>query len=200
MKKFMEFLKTTFIGGLVVITPIVLALFIIVQAVSLLLEVVRPLVQWLPVKTVGGITIATLIALGIVIGACFLAGLAVRSTGGAAVTGWIERNLLSKLPGYQMFRNIIHRVARIEGSTDMMPAVIHMTPEIRMLGFIVEEHENGDYTVFIPSTPALTVGHIQIVTKEKVQRLEAPIHQVANCLMEWGAGSRALFRPAQQVP
>ena len=196
MKKVIAFFKTTLIGGLVVITPIVLAILLIIEAVDLVLDILQPIVEMLPDQTVAGITLATLIALGLVIGACFLAGLSLRSERGAALTGWLENKVLSIIPGYNMLRNIVRRAANVQENADFMPAVINTTPGTQMLGFIIEEHDNGDFTVFIPSSPALTVGSIQYVISEKVRKLDVPIQQVANCIMEWGAGSRPLFRPA----
>lgn len=196
MKKLFGFFKTTLIGGLVVIAPIVLTVLILIEAVDLVLDVLRPVVEFLPVKTIGGIAIATLIALGLVIGLCFLAGLMLRSERGTALTQWIEKKVLSIVPGYNMFRNIVRRVANIQDTADLMPAVVDTMPGTRVLAFIIEEHEDGDCTVFVPSSPALTIGTVQYVAKEKIRKLDAPIQQVANCIMEWGAGSRPLFRPA----
>ena len=195
MKKVAAFFKTTLIGGLVVIVPIVLAALILISAVDLVLDLLRPLVEMLPDQTIAGVTIATLVALGLVLGACFGAGLMLRSNRGAAINDWFEKKVLGLIPGYNMFRNIVRRVAKIEDTNDLMPAVVDTTPGIQVLAFIIEEHDNGDYTVFIPSSPALTVGSIQHVIAEKVRKLDVPIQQVANCIMEWGTGSKALFRP-----
>ena len=196
MKKLAAFFKTTLIGGLVVIVPIVLTVLILIEAVDLVLDVLRPIIEMLPDQTIAGVTIATLIALGLVLGACFAAGLMLRSKRGAAITDWIEKKVLGLVPGYNMFRNIVRRVANIQDTADLMPAVVNTIPGTQVLAFIIEEHENGDCTVFIPSSPALTVGSIQHVIAEKVRKLDVPIQQVANCIMEWGAGSKPLFRPA----
>lgn len=196
MKKLLGFLKTTLLGGLVVITPIVLTVLILIQAVDLVLDVLRPVVDLLPEKTIGGVAVATLIALGLVIGACFLAGLMLRSERGTTLSEWLEKKVLSIIPGYNMFRNVVRRIANVQDTADLMPAVISTTPGTQVLAFIIEEHEDGDCTVFVPSSPALTIGAIQYVAKEKVRKLDAPIQQVANCIMEWGAGSKPLFRPA----
>ncbi len=194
MKKVAAFLKTTLIGGLVIIVPIVLAVLILIEAVGLVLDILQPIVDLLPDKSIGGITIATLAALGLVLGACFAAGLLLHSKSGAAATNWIEKKVLGLIPGYNMFRNIVRRVANFQDTADLMPAVVNTTPGTQVLAFIIEEHDNGDCTVFIPSSPALTVGSIQHVIAEKVRKLDVPIQQVANCIMEWGAGSKALFR------
>jgi uncharacterized membrane protein len=196
MKQFLGFLKTTLLGGLVVIAPLVLTVLILIEAVDLVLNVLTPVVDLLPEKTVGGIAVATLIALGLVIGACFMAGLMLRSERGATLTDWIEKKILSLIPGYNMFRNIVRRIANVQETADLMPAVINTVPGTQVLAFVIEEHEDGDCTVFVPSSPALTVGSIQYVAKEKVRKLDAPIQQVANCILEWGAGSKPLFRPA----
>jgi len=50
----------------------------------------------------------------------------------------------------------------------------------------------------VPSAPALTVGSLHVVDRDRVTFLEATTVDVANCISQWGIGSdKALgdFRP-----
>ena len=62
-----------------------------------------------------------------------------------------------------------------------------------MLAFIVEEHDNGDFTVFVPSAPTPTIGSVHCMRPEKVRKLDVPMSAAVNSLMQWGIGSKELF-------
>jgi len=57
----------------------------------------------------------------------------------------------------------------------------------------MEEHDNGLLTVFVPSTPVLTVGNLYIVEPERVTRLTAGASEVADCISQWGMGSKKII-------
>ena len=61
-------------------------------------------------------------------------------------------------------------------------------PGTAVLGFIMEENENGSLTVFVPSAPALTVGSLHVVDRERVTILEAGGMDITNCISQWGIG------------
>ena len=78
MKNFLEFLKTTILGGFLVLLPVVAVLVLIAIAVNSVIAIIAPLAAKLPMKTVGGYTAVTLLAVLLILGFCFLAGLLVQ--------------------------------------------------------------------------------------------------------------------------
>jgi len=67
---------------------------------------------------------------------------------------------------------------------------------IEVLAFIVEEHDNGDYTVFVPTAPTPTIGTIYFLKREKVRKLDVPMAAGVDCIMQWGVGSKSLLAKA----
>ena len=53
MRTFIEFLKTTIIGGFFVLLPVVVVLLLISLAVATVVEALTPLLEVLPIKGVG---------------------------------------------------------------------------------------------------------------------------------------------------
>jgi len=57
----------------------------------------------------------------------------------------------------------------------------------------MEGNDNGSVTVFVPSSPAITVGTVYIVKRSRVTILEAGTMEIAVCLSQWGIGSRKIL-------
>ena len=74
------FIKTTVMGGLLFLVPVVFLVFILSEAMDYMLVIAEPMADWIPVDTVGGVALANLIAVVIMILICFIAGLVGRNT------------------------------------------------------------------------------------------------------------------------
>jgi len=82
----------------------------------------------------------------------------------------------------------------------LQPALIKTDPGTELLGFIVEEHAEGKFTVLVPLAPMPGVGTLKIVSREKVQRLEVPMKDALGAILNWGAGTEALLKATKGNP
>ncbi len=195
MKKFLEFLKTTIIGGFLVLLPVVVVLLLLSLAVATVITAIDPLMEVLPIKGLGGLAVTTLVAILLLLVFCFLTGLLVQMRIGRLGKEWVERFLLERLPGYLMFKNLTRRIAGEEG-IEFAPGLMDLYgSEARALGFIIEEHENGTFTIFIPLSPMATVGQVFVLPESQVQKLEVKFVDVVNSLTQWGMESKKLIQP-----
>ena len=198
MKKITESIKTTTIGGLLVLLPVVAVLALVGIAVATIIKIVTPIAEKLPIKTVGGLALATLLAVIVILAFCFLAGLLVRMRIGQLIEQRMENLLLQRLPGYVMFKNLTRQLAGQEG-IEFAPALVDLYgSEARVVGLIVEEHADGKFTVFVPISPTATLGQVYLLPPTNVERLEARFVDVVNSLTQWGMESKKLFRPPPQ--
>lgn len=190
MRGFLDFFKTTVIGGFFVVLPIVLIVFLLGQFVVALVDMVEPLASELPVQELGGIGVATLIAILLVVVFCFFTGLLVRTRFGIGLRDWIEGKLLNRLPGYTILRNLTHRFSGKEG-TEFAPALVDLYGAgTQALALIVEEQNDGKFTVFIPLAPTPTVGQVLVVSPERLHKIDATLGSVMNSIMQWGVESK----------
>ena len=83
-----EFIKTTVMGGLLFLIPVVFLIFILSQAVDYMLVIAGPMADWISVDTIGGVAPANLIAIVIVILIYFIAGLVGRN---AMASGLVKK-------------------------------------------------------------------------------------------------------------
>ena len=61
-----------------------------------------------------------------------------------------------------------------------------------MPAFIIEEFEDGRYTIFVPSSPSPFTGAVYILALERVHLSDASLAQTVQAVSRWGSGSRDL--------
>ena len=61
-----------------------------------------------------------------------------------------------------------------------------------MPAFIIEELDDGRFTVFVPSVPTPLAGSVYILTPDRVHPLNIPFTQAINTVSQWGSGSKHL--------
>jgi uncharacterized membrane protein len=68
--------------------------------------------------------------------------------------------------------------------------------------FIVEEHPDGRYTVFVPSVPTPAAGAIYILDAARVHLVDVSFTTAVSVISRWGAGSWELLAamPAARPP
>jgi uncharacterized membrane protein len=56
--------------------------------------------------------------------------------------------------------------------------------------FIVEELDDGRFTVFVPFVPTPLAGSLYILTPDRVHPLDIPFTQAVQAISRWGSGSK----------
>ena len=193
-KEFIDFVKTTIVTGFFVLLPVLVVLGLIGWGVAIIFGILKPIMDLFAIKSAGGILFATLGGLLLFAVGCFMAGFFVRLHIGKVTQEWVESILLDKLPGYIMFKNLTQRLAGKEG-LEFAPALVDLYgTDAWAVGLIVEEPEEGQFTVFVPVSPMPTVGQVYLLPESRVKKLDAKLVDVVNCLTQWGEGSAKLFR------
>ena len=189
-----SFIKTTVIGGLVVVLPLSIITIIFNNLFTTIMQMTQPIAKYLPFNELFNTLIVTLLVIIGIFIICFLTGLVVRTSWGVAGKDWFERRILSRVPLYNTIKNLTHRFVGEEG-TQFSPAEIDLYDSgCTVLGAIVEELEDGRLAVFVPVTPAATVGKIYLVPNNRVKRLNASLGATINSITEWGIGAKELLQ------
>jgi uncharacterized membrane protein len=195
MKGLFNFLKASIVGGLLVILPVALVVFLLEEAYDAVVAIVEPLTATLPVDELGGIGMATVVSISIIVALCFVTGLAMQTGVGNRIGSWLENAVLGRLPGYRMMKTLSRQIAGAagEGDTFFSPAILSLPQDSRQLVYLIEDHGNGFSTIMIPSAPAATSGPVQYVKTDRLQKLQVPLGKVMQSLQECGLGSGPLF-------
>jgi uncharacterized membrane protein len=181
------FFTGALINGLLVIVPLYLAVLLLLKAMQSLVGLVRPLAallpDWMPAED--------LLALLAVLGLCFLVGVAVRTPIGRAARERMEKLLFRRLPGYAVFRGLAQQLSGESRDSAWKPALVEIEDAL-VPGFIIEELDDGQLTVFVPSIPTPLAGAVYILRRERVHPLDIPFTSAIQVVSKWGSGSKAL--------
>jgi uncharacterized membrane protein len=187
-----QFLKTTLLSGLLVVVPLYLAVLLLLKAMSSVAGLVRPLSRLLP----DWIPADNILSLLLVLGICFLIGLAVRAPVGRAMRERIETSLFERIPGYALFRSLTQRLAGESRENVWKPALAEIEDAL-VPAFIIEELEDGRFTVFVPSIPTPLAGAVYVLSRERVHPLDVPFTQAIQTVSRWGSGAKELVAAMQ---
>ena len=187
MKQTLEFVKTTVVGGLVVILPLAAAMLLTIKMLGAVQSAVDPVATALPY----GVIVGRLVAALIILAGCFVTGLVVRTRVGRRANVWLEQRVLERLPAYGLLRNLGKQVAGEGDGANMAPALAEIEDAL-VPAFVVEEHADGRLTVFVHAIPTPTVGAVYILPPERVHRLDVPLTTLVQCVTRWGAGAQEL--------
>jgi uncharacterized membrane protein len=191
MKTILDFVKTTVVGGVLFLLPLVVAILLLREAVRLTARVLEPLAQALPIKSVVGFAVVNLLAILALLLVAFLAGLLARTQPGIRFVRFLERIVLRHIPGYTLYKSMT-RSFGIETNSDVAVALAFID-DSWLLSFVIERHASGLLTVFVPSAPTPMSGMVYFLPEDRVRRVDAPVGAALRCLMQLGVGSAKLL-------
>ena len=184
---------STLVAGLLVLAPIYLAILLILKAMRSLGTVVGPLEKLLP----GWLPGAQVLSLFLMLVVCFLTGLALRTRLGHVIWEQIEKRLFHKIPGYPLLRSLTQRLAGESEGRAWRPALAEIEESL-VPAFIIEELDDGRFTVFVPSVPTPFAGAVYILSPDRVHPLNVPFTQAVSVVSRWGSGSKDLVAAAEK--
>ena len=194
MGKLMDFLKTTALGGLFVLLPILLLYLLIAEALDLIVALATPIADLFPKGTFDRIDHPVLLGLILILVVSFLIGLALRSITGRRIQGWIERKALGRLPAYGALKNLTTAFAEAKEKDKFRPAILDSGAGQKEIVYIIEDHDDGQLTVLVPWSPAAFAGSVKIVGENMVELMDSNLGDVSRVLSYWGVGVRDLLK------
>jgi len=192
VKKIVRFFKTTAIGGLLVIVPIAIILYVLAELFYVLYSLAEALISTLNIEIddaliMVGIAAAALIAL------CFLTGLLIRTRFGLMIKRGFNRHIGDRIPMYNALASLTQRFAGQEGS-DFAPVEVDMYhSSARAIGFRIENLPGDRCAVFVPSAPVATIGNIYVVARCDVTDISASVTDTFAAITQWGVDSKKLY-------
>ena len=187
MKYARDFVTSAFVGGVLILVPVYLAVVLLLKGMKSVGGLVRPLAALLP----DWIPAEGFFSLLLVLTICFLVGVAVRTRSGRAIRERMEIAFFERLPGYGLLRSLTQRLAGDSEESAWTPALVEIEEALGP-AFILEALDDGWVTVFVPSVPTPLAGAVYILRPERVHTLDVPFTQAIRTISRWGSGSRDL--------
>jgi uncharacterized membrane protein len=193
MKNVVEFFKTSLIGGLFVLLPLLLLYLLLAEMLQLVVVLATPIADLFPKGTFDEVKAPVVIGVILIVGVSFLFGLALRSMLLRRLGLWTERILLGRLPVYTAVKNLSRGLVGSKEDTAFRPAVLHSPDGEREIVYVIEEHGDGHLTLLVPWAPASFAGSVKIMANDRIEMLDATLDEVSRSLSFWGVGVRDLL-------
>ena len=187
MKESLQFAAKAVLRGFLIVVPIYLAVLLLLRAMGEVAKLVRPFTllvpDWIPAEHVLSLLLVLLV--------CFLIGVAARTAAGRMIRERMERSFFERIPGYGVIRSLTQQLAGDSRDMAWKPALAEIEDAL-VPAFIIEEFDDGRYTVFVPSIPTPLAGAIYILERKRVHPLNVPFTQALQVVSRWGSGAKGL--------
>ncbi len=192
MKALAIFVRTTLTGFVLFLLPLVVLIIVIGKAQRIIMRITIPLAGLIPVESVRGIVVARFLAVVAIVLFCFLAGLAWKLGPARGVIDWLERDVLSYIPGYGFFKGIFESLVGFE-ERHAYPVVLARIEEAWQIGFLMESLANGYHAIFVPGAPSAWSGSVYFMAEDRFKRIDMPRAEALQCLRRLGIGATRLL-------
>ena len=185
-----QFIKTTVLGGILFLIPVVILIAIFTKAHQLIGKLAAPILAIVPVERIVGIVILDLLTLALMVLICFLAGLAANTPVAIRLVTSLESKFLSKVPAYDVEKAKLSARMRLEEAEEAQPVLARFDDQWQ-IGFEIERIVGGKVVIFIPGAPDPWSGSVSIVTDDRVTRLDSNLTATLTMFKRLGKGASA---------
>lgn len=185
----MKFIKTTIIGGLVFLVPLVIVTAVVGKALEVMTRVAAPMGHMLPVDSIGGVAVGNLLALSALALLCFFAGLVAKSKLAAKVYRSLDTMLLA-IPGYAFVKGFTDGMTETQENAKSLIPVLVRFDDHEQIGFEIERLAQGKVVVYLPGAPSPRSGSVVYFSAERVKRLDLTVAQASNNIRSLGRDSQ----------
>ena len=189
MKGFFLLIKTTIIGGLIFLVPIIIVVAILGKAYELMIMVAKPLSAWIPLDTIGGVALANILAVLAILLCCLIAGIIAKGATAKGILKSIESKLLFAIPGYTFVKGMTDSLNSSEEAAKAFVPVIAKFDDNAQIGFEIERTEKSNVVVYLPGSPNPWSGSVVYVNADRVEQLDMTVPDAINNIRHLGRGS-----------
>ncbi len=191
MKRIAQFVRTTIVGGIFFLAPIVVLIVILAKAFDYAKKGLNALLVHIPAASDLSASAATALAVAIIALICFLAGLAARSVTAHRVIDTLESSVLSKIPGYGYLKQESASALGVAEIAEL-PVVFVPMEGGWQLGVQTETLSDGLVSIFVPGSPDPHSGAVFFFSTDNIRPAGIKLVAALNCLRRCGAGASAI--------
>jgi uncharacterized membrane protein len=197
MAKEHHYVRTTLIGGMLVVLPLFVFANLVLWFGDWAITKTEPVARVISNQFDLPIWVGHALTVAVMLVACFVIGAIVSTRFGNRAFNWLERNTVQRVPGYKPVKEIVGYLGKRDQNPFAKPVLVRVGENVLLTGFLSDEGPEGP-TVFVPTGPNPTTGLILHVTPEQVLRLNIPGSEVLQTVIACGAGSQRLLRSIVQ--
>ncbi|MGL6112264.1 MAG: hypothetical protein ACRC2B_19395 [Rubrivivax sp.] len=186
-------LTTTLLGGLVFLLPLIVVLAVLGQGLALVARVAQPLAGLVSTHEVGGVAVASLVALALLLLLCYGAGLLARAAVGRTLSENFEDRLHALYPRYTVIKGMAQGFSAAAVKSKLKTVLVSFDDHQQM-AVEVERLDDGRVVVFLPGAPDPWSGNVVLVPRDRVSAMPVEIGALQRVLKGIGRGSAALLQ------
>jgi uncharacterized membrane protein len=190
MRAIAQFVRTTIIGGLFLLAPIVVLTVIVAKALDFAKKGLNAVAVYVPAASDLSAGAATLLSVVFVALVCFLAGLVARTVTAQRVVDALESSVLSKIPAYDYLKQ--ESASALGAGLTELPVVFVPMEGGWQIGVQTETLNEGLVSIFVPGAPNPHSGSVFFFSTDTVRPAGMKLVTALNCLRRCGAGASAL--------
>ncbi len=188
-----NFFKTTILGGIIFLVPIVFFIAIIGKALQVTIKIATPLAKIFGISSAGGVVTIQLLAIIILLLICFVAGLAARTNRAKKFVAYLENNILAKVPAYALLKAKSQNILSPKEAEGLIPVMARFDDSWQ-LAFEIERLEKNKVVIFLPGSPDPWSGAVAIIDADRVTTLNLSSLATGNILKRLGKGAAAVIK------
>jgi uncharacterized membrane protein len=189
------FVRTTLIGGVVFLAPVVVLVVLAGKAGRFLHRLAAPLVRLLPVGTIAGALVVDLMVVAGVVLSCFLAGLLAHFSLANRFVAKAEANVLWRIPGYGFVKGLTESLDP-HAIPSLRPVLVHFD-DYAQVAFEVDRTADGRCVIYLPSAPEPRTGAVVIMDAKQVEPLAISFVAAVAAIRAVGHGLGPSLPPSQ---
>ena len=188
-----HYLRTTLIGGVLVVLPLFVFINLVFWFGDWAMTKTEPAAHLIATYMNVPMWVGHALTVAVVLAGCFVIGAIVSTRFGNRAFNWLERNTVQRIPGYKPVKDIVGYLGKRDQNPFARPVLVRIGDDVLLTGFLADEGAEGP-TVFVPTGPNPTTGLVLHVSPEQVQRIALPGSEVLQTVIACGAGSQRLLR------
>jgi len=192
MKTLIRFMRTTILGGVFFLMPIVVLMIILAKALEYANKILQALIADISAASELSATAVTVLSIFVVALVCFLAGLVAHSITAQRLVRGLESSVLSKVPAYEYLKQESASALGVATMTEQ-PVILVETDVGWQIGVQTEPARGGFVTVFLPGAPNPHSGGVYFVPADRIRSAEVKLVGALNCMRRCGIGAPALL-------
>jgi uncharacterized membrane protein len=191
MKTLAQFVRTTIVGGVFFLAPIVVLIVILAKAFDFAKKSLNAVLVHIPAASELTAGAATVLSITIIALVCLLAGLVANTVTAQRLVNVLESSLLSKIPGYDYLKQESASVLGVAEIAEL-PVVFVPMEGGWQIGVQTEALSDGMVSIFVPGAPNPHSGSVFFFSRDTVRPAGIKLAVALNCLRRCGAGASAL--------
>lgn len=187
MRRILQYIRTTLIGGLMFVLPLLLFYFIMQKAVEIFGPLTRHLLVSLRIESLVGVAAGTIVTLLSLTLAAFLCGLFAHTPAGQSLFKWFQAGIGSLMPRFHLAQGLAEGFEHDQGNE--VPIVLVPTDAGWTLALQMEERHGDWCTVYIPGSPQWSSGSVAFAHVDDVHPVDMPLGRSLMMMARCGMGS-----------